>query len=199
MDLAERACWIEIEALGNPIGKQDQYAAALGGVNLLEFGKDGSVSRNRINFSFGDFMRSDRKLMMFYTGGQRSASQILSEQKESIPDKQAILLHMRDQAYELNERFRKEGFGDFFAEYLSDGWEHKKTLAGGISNPTIDSYYDKAMEAGALGGKLLGAGGSGFLLFYVPEERQEAVRQALGLRELYFRFSSYGTRIICSD
>lgn len=137
--------------------------------------------------------------MMFYTGGERSANDILREQKGSIPNKTATMLQMRDQAYELSSRLRSEGFDSYFAEYLSAGWQMKKTLAGSISNGWVDECYNRAMNAGALGGKLLGAGGSGFLLFYVPEERQDAVRQALGLKELHFAFSSYGTRIICSD
>ena len=199
MDIAEQACRIEIDVLGSPIGKQDQYAAACGGLNLFEFHKDGSVNRDRIHLRFEDYKKSDRQLMMFYTGGERSANAILREQKGSIPDKAATMLKMRDQAYSLSDRLRAEGWGGFFADYLAEGWEMKRTLAGGISNPWVEECHARAMAAGALGGKLLGAGGSGFLLFYVPEERQDDVRRALGLRELHFTFSSYGTRIICSD
>ena len=201
MDLAEQACHIEIDVLGSPIGKQDQYAAALGGLNFLEFQKDGTVVRDRIHLSFGGYKKSDRKLMMFYTGGERSANAILSNQKSKMKesDKVATYLKMRDQAYDMRDWLRTHDFGSHFADYLREGWEMKKTLAGGISNEWVNECYEKAMAAGALGGKLLGAGGSGFLLFYVPEQYQEDVRQALGLKELHFMFSSYGTRIICSD
>lgn len=199
MDLAEQACKIEIDVLGSPIGKQDQYAAACGGLNLFEFHQDGSVSRDRIHLSLEDYKKSDRQLMMFYTGGERSANTILKEQKKAIPDKAMTLCKMRDQAYDLSNRLRNEGWGRFFGDYLAEGWEMKRTLAGGISNPWVEECYEKGMNAGALGGKLLGAGGSGFLLFFVPEEKQNDVRRALGLRELHFMFSSYGTRIICSD
>lgn len=198
-ELAERACKIEIEALGNPIGKQDQYAAAFGGLNLIEFNRDGSVSRERIHLSLEDYKKTDSKLLMFFTGGEHSASKILAEQKAEMGGKTAAMLRMRDMAYELRDHLDAEGFDDSFAETLREGWEIKRTLSGGISNPRVNGLYERGMEAGALGGKLLGAGGSGFLLFYVPEERQAAVREALGLKELYFTFCKYGTRIVCSD
>ena len=201
LDLARLACHIEIEVLGSPIGKQDQYAAALGGINFIEFKKDGSVDRERIHLSLGSYKKSDRKLMMFYTGGERSANSILASQKSQMKneDKVATYLKMRDQAYDMRDWLRDGEFGHHFADNQRDGWEMKKTLAGDISNGWVNECYEKAMEAGALGGKLLGAGGSGFLLFYVPESCQSAVRKALGLKELYCAFSSYGTRIICSD
>lgn len=201
MELAERACQIEIDILGSPIGKQDQYAAALGGLNFLEFQESGLVVRDRIHLSYDDYKKSDRKLMMFYTGGERSANSILQEQKNGMKaaDKTATMIKMRNQAYDMRDWLRRDGFGPHFSDYLRDGWEMKKTLAGGISNVWVNECYEKALSAGALGGKLLGAGGSGFLLFYVPEEYQANVRKTLGLRELHFTFSSYGTRIICSD
>ena len=198
-ELAERACQIEIDILDAPIGKQDQYAAAFGGLNLIEFNMDGSVNRERIHLSFEDYKESDRKLMMFYTGGNRSANAILQQQKAAMPDKTATLLKMKEHAYDLSDRLRGEGFGSHFAETLAEGWELKKSLTGAISNNWINECYERAVAAGAKGGKLLGAGGSGFLLFYVPEERQRDVRNALDLKELHFTFAPYGTRIVCSD
>lgn len=198
-ELAEKACEIEIDILKSPIGKQDQYAAACGGVNMFEFCSDGSVSRTPIQFQHDDFMKANRRLMMFYTGNERSANSILAQQKKDMPSKVQTLCAMRDQAYSLNEELIRNGFTEQFGVALKSAWEMKRTISGGISNLRIDELHKAAMDAGAVGGKLLGAGGSGFLLFYVDENKQDAVREAVGLPELDFRFSKYGTRIICSD
>ncbi len=199
LDLAEKACEIEIDILGNPIGKQDQYASACGGLNFFAFCQDGKVVRERINLSDNDYRKSDRKLVMFYTGGEHKTAQILAEQKKEMSRNEATMCRMRDQAYSLKEDLETNGFNAYFGELLSEGWRLKRTLAGSISNSGIDELYRKGLEAGALGGKLLGAGGSGFLLFYVDEERQDEVRKNLDLKELPFTFTSYGTRIICCD
>lgn len=198
-ELAERACKIEIDILGNPIGKQDQFAAALGGVNYIEFEKDGSVRASRIELTSQDYITGERKLMLFYTGGTRSASSLLSKQKESIPDNERQMISMKALADDYYQHVLRHGFDERLGLVLNEGWEIKRTLQSGISSEWIDECYAKAIHAGALGGKLLGAGGSGFLLLYVPECNQDAVRKSLGLKELPFSFSSYGTRIICCD
>lgn len=198
-ELAEKACHIEIDILGNPIGKQDQYAAAIGGLNHIQFNKDGSVTVDRIELSQDDYINGERKLMMFYTGGTRSASNLLAKQKESIQSKEQQMLTMKELANDYYQHLKNRGLDNELGLALDRGWEIKKTFQSGISNPRLNEYYEKAIQAGALGGKLLGAGGSGFLLFYVPEEKQDDIRGALGLKEMPFAFSKYGTRIICSD
>lgn len=195
-ELAELACKVEIDILGHPIGKQDQYAAAYGGMNYFRFDTDDTVSHNRIDLSDDDMMRMRSKLMMFYTGLTRSADVVLQEQKQNIGKKIEILNGMKQQAEEMYRTLSTVGFNDRFGEALHQGWKKKKTLAGGISNPEITEFYDAAMSAGAVGGKLLGAGGGGFLLFYCNEENQARVREALGLRQLEIAPDMYGSRVV---
>lgn len=195
-ELAELACKIEIEILGHPIGKQDQYAAAYGGVNYFRFLTDDTVSNNRIDLNENDFMNMHRKLMLFYTGITRSADTVLTEQKQNIGKKIEALNDMKQQAADLYHTLSAEGFNRKFGEALHQGWLKKQTLAGGISNPEIAQYYDAAIQAGAVGGKLLGAGGGGFLLFYCDEEKQESVRNAIGLRQIEFAPDMYGSRVV---
>lgn len=195
-ELAEKACEIEIERLRHPIGKQDQYAVACGALNFFGFHPDGRVSRERIWMDDSEFKKMDRKLMMFYTNVTRKANSILSEQKANTVIMLETLDAMKQQAEDLYTDMKINGFTERFADTLRHGWDMKKTLAGAISNPLIDEYYDKAISAGAKGGKLLGAGNGGFLLFYCNEEKQQAVRDALQLRELDFRPSPYGSRVV---
>lgn len=194
--LAEKACEIEIDILKHPIGKQDQYAAAYGALNYYRFNADGSVNMERIRMDEWEFKKMDRRLMMFYTGISRSADHILEDQKKQTSNKLEVLDSMRDQAGCMKDMLRQEGFHDGFGRMLHEGWERKRSISNRISNGMIDVYYQKAMEAGALGGKLLGAGGGGFLLVYCNEERQDDVRKALGLKELDFRISPYGSRVV---
>ena len=195
-ELAELACKIEIDILGHPIGKQDQYAAAYGGINYFRFLSDDTVSNNRIELDDGNMMKMRNKLMMFYTGITRSADDVLSEQKQNIGKKIEVLNEMKQQAADMYHTLSTDGFGRTFGEALHRGWEKKKTLAGGISNPEIAKLYDAAMNAGAVGGKLLGAGGGGFLLFYCDEEHQSSVREAVGLRQIEIAPDMYGSRVV---
>ena len=195
-ELAELACKIEIDILGHPIGKQDQYAAAYGGINYFRFLADDTVSSNRVELSDDDLLRMRSKLMMFYTGITRSADGVLTEQKQNIGKKIEVLNEMKQQAADMYRTLSTSGFDRSFGEALHQGWERKKTLAGGISNPEIARLYQAAMEAGAVGGKLLGAGGGGFLLFYCDEENQSKVRKAVGLRQIEIMPDIYGSRVV---
>lgn len=195
-ELANRACQIEINALGHPIGKQDQYAAAYGGVNYFTFERNGDVQREKISISDNDLRNMNRKLMMFYTGIRRSADGILSRQSQETKNKMEVLTFMRDQANHMRDGLVHEGFTPKFAKMLDEAWQKKKSITSGISNPEIDELYQKAISAGASGGKLLGAGGGGFILLYCDEQYQPAVREALGLRELDFEISLNGSQVV---
>jgi D-glycero-alpha-D-manno-heptose-7-phosphate kinase len=195
--LAKEACEIEIEELHEPIGKQDQYACAVGGMNLISFEKDGNVFVEPVTIPRHVKKELNENLMMFYTGITRSASKILSEQRaETVKEnKFKNLVKMRDLAFELRDTLVQQDISSF-GEILHKGWLLKKELASGISTGFIDGLYDKAIQAGAYGGKVLGAGGGGFLLFYCPPEKQDALRKTLELREMKFRFDAQGSRII---
>ena len=195
--LAREACEIEIDLLKNPIGKQDQYAAAFGGLNFIEFRKDGSVVVDPVIMNPLSIKQLESNLMMFYTGLLHSASEILKEQKQNIAshDKEANLLKMCDLARSLREELQKNNI-DAMGEILHENWLLKQTLASGITSPLINETYEKARKAGAAGGKLLGAGGGGFLLFYVPEDKQEAVRKAVSLPQMPITFDRQGSTVI---
>ncbi len=195
--LAARACRVEIEELGNPIGKQDQYAAAFGGLNFIRFHSDGDVSVSPVVMQGAAYRQLQKNLVMFYTGEMRSANDILSEQKKncSEEDKAASLRQMCALAEEMRCSLEKNDLSGFGA-LLNEGWRLKRTLASGISNPVIDEAYETALANGALGGKLLGAGGGGFLLFYCPPERQERLSVALRMRPFPFSFEKDGTSVV---
>lgn len=195
--LASKACEIEINILKNPIGKQDQYAAAYGGLNFYSFNKDGSVFVEPIIMKPEMFQRLENNLMMFYTGKVHSASSILAEQSKNITagDKELNQLKMCELARELREELQHNNV-DAMGEILHEGWKLKRTLAAGISNPFVDEMYELAIRKGAVGGKLLGAGGGGFLLFYVPENRQQEVRAALNLTQMPMSFDRQGSSVI---
>lgn len=195
--LASEACDIEIKYLHNPIGKQDQYAAAYGGLNFIQFNKDGSVIVEPVIMHDDSRIQLERNLMMFYTGQLHSASAILKEQSGNITagDKEANQLKMCDLARQLRHELHSNNI-DAMGEILNENWMLKKTLASGISNPAIDEAYENAMKHGALGGKLLGAGGGGFLLFYVPEKDQSRVKDALRLPQLPVAFDRQGAAVI---
>ncbi|HUX13434.1 MAG TPA: GHMP kinase [Spirochaetia bacterium] len=199
--LAETASQIEIERLGEPIGKQDQYAAAYGGLNFVTFRPDESVSVEPVALDGDHIERLQRNLLMFYTGVVRSAGGILSEQKsnlETSSEKRKGLEKMVNLATQLRRELEQHNL-DAMGEILHESWQYKRELASGISNPSIDHYYDVARDAGAAGGKLLGAGGGGFFLFYVDLERQDRVRAALSeLREFKFRFDHSGSTVVYS-
>lgn len=194
--LARDACEIEIDILGGPIGKQDQYIAAHGGLNIFEFNADGSVVVIPIQINTDDLNYLSSCLMLFYTGKTRSANTILTEQSKNINKKISIMKQMKAQVYILKEAFEKKNF-DYLGESLDAGWELKKQLAGGVSNPEIDDMYKKAKKGGALGGKIAGAGGGGFLLLYVPLKNQSKVRSVLKkYREIPFTLSRDGSKSI---
>ena len=195
--LAKLACEVEIEKLGNPIGKQDQYGAALGGLNFIKFNQDGSVSHEPILMEGKTDKELQKNLLMFYTGTTRSANTILAEQTRNITseDKARNLLKMCELAKDMKIALENNDISSF-GKILDEGWQLKKELASGIANPAIDEAYEIAMKNGALGGKLLGAGGGGFLLFYCEEEKQEQLKKAIGLKELDFSFERDGTSVI---
>ena len=195
--LAKLACEVEIEKLGNPIGKQDQYGAALGGLNFIKFNQDGSVSHEPILMEGKTYKELQKNLLMFYTGTTRSANTILAEQTKNITseDKARNLLKMCGLAKDMKIALENNDISSF-GKILDEGWQLKKELASGIANQAIDEAYEIAMKNGALGGKLLGAGGGGFLLFYCEEEKQEQLKKAIGLRELDFSFERDGTSIV---
>lgn len=195
--LAREACKVEIDILKEPIGKQDQYTASYGGLNYIRFNSDGTVFVEPIVGEPEVKKRLETNLIMFYVGNVRKASQILKEQKENMEqnEKYERVRKMVQLAEEVRDSLNKGRISDI-GEALHKGWLLKKELASGISNPALDLYYERALRAGAIGGKLLGAGGGGFLLFYCEPKYQNRVRRSLNLRELKFRFDNEGSKII---
>ncbi|HAV79077.1 MAG TPA: GHMP kinase [Anaerolineae bacterium] len=194
--LAREACIVEIETLRKPIGIQDQYIAAYGGLRFFEFLPDGEVRTEKINISTDARRALNDSFLLFFTGVGRKSSSILKEQKSNIKDRLGELREMKEMAYQARTYIEAENF-DALGELMHKSWELKKRLAGTISNPQLNSLYEAARNAGAVGGKIAGAGGGGFLLLYVPYERQNKVRSALKeLQELPFRLERDGTKII---
>lgn len=195
-DLAEAACDMEINVCGSPIGKQDQYAAAYGGLNFYQFNTDDSVTVEPVLLPGDKYTKLENNLLMLYVGGEHSASVILKEQGHNIDNKKDKKYGQKkivELTYELKKQLQL-GNVDALGEILDANWQIKKTLASGISNPKFDEWYDLAIKNGALGGKILGAGGSGFFLFYVPEDRQDKFRRAMkDLPEMPFKFEHQGT------
>jgi D-glycero-alpha-D-manno-heptose-7-phosphate kinase len=197
--LASEACQIEIEKCGEPIGKQDQYAAAYGGFNFIRFNPDDTVVVEKVIVSPSMLTEIQSQLMFFYTGITRSASQLLARQSQEVKaagtalQSTMRLVKLAETAYiELSN-----GRIDVLGPMLDESWQLKKTLTDGITNELIESAYAAAMRAGASGGKLLGAGGGGFLMFFVPLSKQSAVRAALApMLETPFNLVPYGSRII---
>jgi len=194
--LARQACEIEVDILKRPIGKQDQYSAAFGNLDLMKFNPDDTVILQQLSLDEEIKRELETNLMLIYTGITRRSSDILSEQKKNIKDKISVLNDIRDMVEEGKECLIK-GKLDDFGKLLHQGWERKKKLAQGINNPLIEEIYQAARKAGALGGKISGAGGGGFLLLYCPVEQQNRIRKTLkNLRELPFRFEEEGTKAI---
>lgn len=199
--LAKDACDIEICKLGEPIGKQDQFAAAFGGLKFYEFMPNGFVNVEPIIMNSESYQQLEKSIMMFYLGGTHSASAILREQSQNVKsvDKAVIQQKMCDITRLLKEELQKNNI-NAMGDLLHENWILKKSLASGISNSLIDDTYERALQAGAKGGKLLGAGGSGFMLFYVPVEKQDSVRNALiDLREMDFEMDNSGASIVHVD
>jgi D-glycero-alpha-D-manno-heptose-7-phosphate kinase len=195
--LADEACHIEIDVLGEPIGKQDQYAAAFGGINLLSFKPGGGVTVEHQRLAAGQLRDLFDGMLMFWTGHQRDASAVLTEQRDNTAAKLDRLRTLRDQAHDLNRRLLEGLDVSSFGKLLDEGWQLKRQLASTITNSQIDLWYDRAMDAGADGGKLCGAGGGGFLLFLARPERHQAIREALGdLTEMSVDHESHGSQLV---
>lgn len=194
--LATEACEIEVEILGKPIGIQDQYIAAYGGLRFIEFLPGGEVVCERVNLAPQLQRRLGENLLLFFTGVTRQATTILSEQQRNINGRRAILREMKQMAHTARTELIN-GNLDAVGCLLHESWLLKKQLAGPISNATLDALYEAARRAGATGGKITGAGGGGFLLLYCPREKQDCVRAALdGLQELPFQLESDGSKVI---
>jgi len=194
--LAKEACDIEIGKLKKPIGIQDQYIAAYGNLRFFEFLPDGQVKVEKLNID-DDFRRAlNDCFLLFFTGVSRRADTILTEQKNNIKDRMSVLREIKQMAYEARKDLEDGNF-DAFGSLMHESWESKKRLAGQISNGTLNDIYDTARRAGAIGGKIAGAGGGGFILLYAPYEKHQAIRRALnGLQELPFRLEPDGTKTI---
>jgi D-glycero-alpha-D-manno-heptose-7-phosphate kinase len=199
-ELAAAACEIELDILGKPIGRQDQYACAYGGLGLLRFGPGEQVCREPAVLSTKAIRQIERSLLVFYTGQQRAAASVLGRIDAEIPAShtlRGVLERMRDHALSLHERLGAGEDPDLLGYCLHENWELKRTLNDTVSTAEVDRLYDAARAAGALGGKLLGAGGGGFLLLYAPRAAQPAVRLAMSsLRELPIRIGAQGSSIV---
>ena len=200
-ELAAQACYIELNRLREPIGKQDQYIAAYGGITCFEFQRDGNVKAWPLKLSEETLYNLEDNLLLFFTGYSRSASSILKEQHDkSKQDDQAMLenLHFIKDLGRQSAAAMEKGDLREFARLMDVHWQRKKERSGNMSNGQIDEWYDAAMANGALGGKLIGAGGGGFLMFYADEDKaklRHAMRQA-GLTEVRFRFDFQGTKVL---
>jgi D-glycero-alpha-D-manno-heptose-7-phosphate kinase len=199
-ELAELACDIEINRLGEPVGKQDQYAAAFGGVTCFTFHPDGSVEATPLRATMETLFDLADNLLLFFTGYSRSAGSILSDQKRRSEESDAAMLQNLHYVKDLGERSRQaleKNQTALFGDLMNEHWEHKKRRSEGMSNPRIDEWYELGRRNGALGGKLVGAGGGGFLLFYSEDHRRlrDAMRRA-GLEEVRFAFDFEGTKVL---
>jgi len=193
------SCRIEIDLCGEPIGKQDQYAAAHGGFNIIEFRPDESVVVSPIICDPVTIKSLEKNTLLLYTGITRSASELLKRQSEEVlsnGDKHQTLTKMVRLAYQLRDELQKNNL-DAFGEILHENWTLKKSITSGISTSFIDDWYEAARKAGAVGGKILGAGAGGFLMLYAPEEKHDAIKAALpDLRPIPIGFEPLGSRII---
>jgi D-glycero-alpha-D-manno-heptose-7-phosphate kinase len=201
-ELAEQACEIELGRLKEPIGKQDQYIAAYGGITCFKFLPDGRVEAWPLKLSAETRDNLDDNLLLFFTGYSRSASAILKEQDQKSKQADAGMienLHFVKDLGLQSQRALEAGDLREFARLMDVHWQRKKQRSGGMSNPKINEWYDLAMASGALGGKLIGAGGGGFLMFYADDKARlrHAMRQA-GLKEVRFRFDFEGTKLVNS-
>ena len=201
--LAEIACHIEIDRLGEPIGKQDQYIAALGGVTCFTFHKNDKVTSTPLAISINTMFDLEDNLLLFFTGFSRSASGILKDQKVKSQDQNAEMLQNLHYVKELGYRSRDAlavGNTRLFGDLMHEHWEQKKRRSSGMSNPKIDEWYELGVRNGAVGGKLVGAGGGGFLMFMAHD--RNTLRSAManaGLEEVRFKFDFEGTKVVMSS
>lgn len=195
--IAEDACNVEINKLGNPIGKQDQYAAACGGLNFITFREDDTVSVEPLIMHPDTLKALQENIVVYYTGITHDANKILAEQKNNIsqPDKIKNLKYMCDLTRSMKKSLEDNDLSDF-GKILDESWQKKKELSSGITNPRIDDMYNAAISNGASGGKLLGAGGGGFLLFYCEKYRQRNLDEKLGLKRFPISFEHDGTSVV---
>jgi D-glycero-alpha-D-manno-heptose-7-phosphate kinase len=202
-ELAELACHIEIDRLGEPIGKQDQYIAAVGGVTCFTFHKDDKVTATPLGISMDTMFDLEDNLLLFFTGFSRSASGILKDQKVKSQQNDSEMLKNLHYVKDLGYRSRDalmEGKTELFGELMHEHWEHKKRRSGGMSNPKIDEWYELGMKSGAVGGKLVGAGGGGFLMFLANDRNKlRHVMARAGLEEVRFKFDFEGTKVVMSS
>jgi len=202
-ELAELACHIEIDRLGEPIGKQDQYIAAVGGVTCFTFHKNDKVTAEPLGISMDTMFDLEDNLLLFFTGFSRSASGILKDQKVKSQQNDAEMLNNLHYVKDLGYRSRDsliDGKTELFGELMHEHWEHKKRRSGGMSNPKIDEWYEIGMKNGAVGGKLVGAGGGGFLMFMAHDRNK--LRHAMsyaGLEEVRFKFDFEGSKVVMSS
>lgn len=202
-ELADLACHIEIDLLGEPIGKQDQYIAAIGGLTCFTFHKDGKVTATPLKISMQTMFDLEDNLLLFFTGFSRSASGILKDQQvksqQNDNEMLANLHYVKDLGFRSKEAL-ESGDTALFGELMHEHWEHKKRRSGGMSNPKIDEWYRLAMDNGAIGGKLVGAGGGGFLMFMAKDRNKLRHTMAgAGLEEVRFRFDFEGAKVMMSS
>jgi D-glycero-alpha-D-manno-heptose-7-phosphate kinase len=201
-EVAELACELEIDRLGRHVGKQDQYIAAYGGITCFDFRKDGSVHAEPLKLTDATLHALEDNLLLFFTGFSRSASDILEDQDKRTKSADSSMVDNLHFVKELGGRTRaalEAGSPEKFGEIMHEHWEHKRKRSSGMSNAQIDAWYELGRKHGAVGGKLVGAGGGGFLLFYASERRKlRAAMAEAGLKEVRFRFEFEGTRVVVS-
>lgn len=203
MELAELACHIEIDRLGEPVGKQDQYIAAVGGVTCFTFHTDDTVAATPLAISIDTMFDLEDNLLLFFTGFSRNAGSILKDQNTRTKQSENEMLKNLHYVKELGYRSKRaleKGDTPLFGKLMHEHWEHKKRRSGGMSNPKIDEWYELGMRSGAVGGKLVGAGGGGFLMFMAEDRnRLRHKMAAAGLEEVRFRFDFEGTKVLMSS
>jgi len=202
-ELAELACYLEIDRLGEPIGKQDQYAAAFGGVTCFTFHQDDRVTARPLDISTDTFFDLEDNLLLFFTGYSRSASSILKDQDLRTKDNEGAMLknlhYVKDLGYQIKDSL-ESGDTTVFGELMHEHWLQKKQRSSGMTNPQIDEWYELAMNNGAIGGKLVGAGGGGFLMFMAKDHNKlRHTMSHAGLEEVRFRFDFEGSKVVMSS
>ncbi len=197
-ELGRLASHVEIELCGDPIGKQDQYAAAFGGLNLIRFHADDSVSVDPIICKPETIKKIEKSILVFYTGRTRNATALLSEQSKNMDssEKRKLMREMVKLAYEMKNLLESNDL-DAIGELLDKNWKLKRQMATGITDAQIDDWYQQGVSAGAKGGKLLGAGNGGFMMFFAPVDKHRDIVKAMGrLREIPFSFDQNGSQIV---
>ena len=197
IQLAEEACHIEINVLGRPVGKQDHYASTFGGLNVFRFWASGQVTHDPLMLNLHQITELFSHFLLFWTNIQRDAAKVLTEQNDKTDDNDSALISMREQVGVMQKLLNTDYSIQDFGQMLHEGWLKKRSLATTISNPNIDVWYQSALDAGAFGGKLCGAGGGGFLLFIAPPEVHGEIRRRLhDLEEERISFEPHGVRTI---